>query len=275
MKTLPLSLIPLLLMGAMGSANATITTIPQSVLQPSTGLYTDSIGGGIGSIVVMTGGGNASGIGDPTGRNDDGFSGPIPLGFTTPLNFFGINYTSFFANNNGNLSFTGGNAAFIPTGPIGATIPTIAAFFGDVDTRSGSSGVMHLRTDIPNEVIVTWDHVGYFNSHSSPLNTFQIVLRSSDFAVPTGEGNIGFFYGDMGWTHTDTSTTSAVGFGDGAGNGEIIAGSNSQSDLHTALNNHHIWFDPNLAPITVPEPGSLALFSIGMAGIGAGRRKKI
>ena len=105
------------------------TTIPDSQLTPDGGnLYTNNFG----SVVVMTGGGNAPGIGDPTGRNDDGFSGPINLGFS--LNFFGTTYTSFYINNNGNISFGDGIAAYTPNGPTGASQPIISPFFGDVDT---------------------------------------------------------------------------------------------------------------------------------------------
>src|ERR1700761_9466582 len=102
---------------------AATLTIPDSSLIPSTQLYTDMTGGGIGNVVVMTGGGNAPGIGDPSGRNDDGFSGPVNLGFT--LNFFGTNYTQFWVNNNGNVSFGNGISDFTPTGPTGASQPII------------------------------------------------------------------------------------------------------------------------------------------------------
>jgi hypothetical protein len=84
--------------------------------------------------MVTTGGGNAANVGDPSGRNDDGFRGPIPLGLS--LTFFGNTYTSFFLNNNGNISFNGGIAAFTPTGPQGAPQPIISPFFADVDTRN-------------------------------------------------------------------------------------------------------------------------------------------
>ena len=112
-----------LLMG--GVAAADVVTIPQSALVPSVNYYTDSVGGGIGSPLVMTGGGNAANVGGM--RNDDGFSGPNDLGFT--LNFFGNDYTQFWANNNGNISFNGGIAAFTPSGPQGATQPIISPFF--------------------------------------------------------------------------------------------------------------------------------------------------
>ena len=77
--------------------------------------YTDVVGGGIGSALIMTGGGSGANVG--SSRNDDGFSGPISLGsngFT--LNFFGSNYTTFFANNNGNISFGAGVSTFTPAG---------------------------------------------------------------------------------------------------------------------------------------------------------------
>ena len=139
-------------------ASAAVITIPQSALIPSTTYYTDSIGGGIGSPLIMTGGGDAANVGQS--RNDDGFSGPISLGFT--LTFFSNNYTSFFANNNGNISFNAGISAFTPTGPQGASQPIISPFFSDVDTRNLGSGLVSLRTDSANEIMVTWDAVGYF-----------------------------------------------------------------------------------------------------------------
>jgi len=242
------------------------TIVPQSALVPSGQYYTDVIGGGIGSIVVMTDGGNEPGIGLASGRNDDGFSGPIDLGFT--LNFFGTPYTQFFANNNGNISFGAGISDFIPTGPTGAAAPVISPYFADVDTRGSLSGVLHLRTDIPNEVILTWDQVGYFDEHDDQLDSFQLVVRGPGFGVPTGEGTIGFFYKGMPWISTDTSTTAAVGFGDGAGASEVLEGSNT-STINAALANHFIWFDQNLVvvPPPVPEPETYALLLAGLAAL--------
>lgn len=266
---------------AVSSAHA-VTTIPQSALIPSTTYYTDTIGGGIGDIVVMTGGGNAPGIGDPTGRNDDGFSGPKPLGFT--LNFFGTNQTQYWVNNNGNISFNNGIAAFTPTGPTGAPEPIISPFFADVDTRGALSGVTHLRTNIANEIIVTWDQVGYFGAHDDKLNSFQLVLRGPGFAIPAGEGQIGFFYKGMGWETGDASggtngfggTPGAVGFGDGTGNGEVLAGS-IQSGIAGVVANHHIWFDVvGGVPIVtaVPEPASLVLLGSGLTALAVWRMRR-
>ena len=102
----------------------------------------------------------------------------------------------------GNISFTGGVSAFIPTGPQGASVPVISPFFGDVDTRNPLSGVMHVRTDIANEIIVTWDAVGRFASHGDLLDSFQLVVRGPGYSIPVGEGAIGFFYKSMQWDDT-------------------------------------------------------------------------
>lgn len=265
--------------GVTGFAHAALVTIPQSALTPITQLYTDGIGGGIGAVAVMTGGGNANGAGVASGRNDDGFMGPVDLGFT--LNFFGGTYTQFYANNNGNISFTGGNSSYIPSGPIGAAIPTISAWFGDVDTRSSLSGVMHIRQDITDELIVTWDHVGYFGAHGDLLNTFQMIVRSSDYAIPLGEGAIGFFWLDMPWEVTDTSRTAAVGFGNGAGDAVVLEGTNA-AGLNRAVDRRSTWFNQDLTPVCgvpgapacpTPEPGSLPLVGLALVAVWGLRRR--
>lgn len=265
---------------AMGS----VTTIPDSALTPSTSLYTNTFG----NIVVMTGGGNAPGVGDPTGRNDDGFSGPIDLGFT--LNFFGTNYTQFYINNNGNVSFGNGISEYVPSGPTGADQPIISPFFSDVDTRGANSGVVHV-SQLPNEDIVTWDHVGYYNSHDDKLDTFQLVLRGPGYSVPSGEGQIGFFYTSMQWEAADTDggtgglctpgescQPGAIGFGDGLGSGEILA-SSLNPGVNGVVNNEHVWFDVSSGgvPVTptsgVPEPSSYGLLAAGMLGLGFACKK--
>ena len=248
------------------------TVIPQSALTPYGGYYTDLVGGGIGNIVVMNGGGNANGAGDPSGRNDDGFSGPINFGFT--FNFFGINYTSFYANNNGNISFGNGISSFVPDGPTGATQPVISAWFGDVDTRGAASGVLRIRQDVPNELILTWDRVGYYSVQDQLLNSFQMIIRGSSYIIPNGEGAIGFFYKKMPWEATATSQTAAIGFGNGSGSSEVLQGS-TLAGLNSVVQDHFIWFDQNLAVVpsdppgtsVVPEPSTYAMMFAGLAAL--------
>ena len=261
-----------------GGAQAALITIPSAQLNNSPGVYTS--GGyystNLGSVVVTTGGGNAANVGDPTGRNDDGFSA-LNLGFN--ITYFGATYSSLFINTNGNVSFGAGISAYIPVGPTGAVAPVISPFFGDVDTRGSNSGVVHVNTSVTNQIIVTWDQVGFFDTNDSPLDSFQLVLRGDAFTAPDGEGKIGFFYQTMGWDVTDTSAVAAVGFGDGAGNGKVIQGSTAPG-MAGVVNNKYIWFDANLQVVpptdpgtgTVPEPDSLALFILAL-GVGMVSRK--
>lgn len=263
--------VPIVAVFAASAGNAALTIIPQSALVSSTGYYTDTLGANI----VTTGGGNASNVGDPSGRNDDGYMA-LNLGFNFTL--FGATYTGLFINNNGNVSFGNGISAFVPSGPTGADQPLISPWFGDVDTRGGLSGVVHYQLDTPGQLIVTWDNVGYYNSHADLLNSYQLVLRSDDYVLPNGEGQIGFFYKGMQWEGTDTSTVAAIGFGDGAGNGQVLDGSSSQAGLNLVAANHHIWFDANLVVVPpipgVPEPMTWVMMVAGMGMAGAAMRMR-
>jgi hypothetical protein len=270
-------------LGAAASAHAVVITIPQAALSPSTGYYTNSLG----TQAVMTGGGNAANVGGV--RNDDGFRGPIPLGFN--LDFFGGTYNQFWANNNGNISFTSGLAQFTPSGPQGASVPVISPFFADVDTRNAASGVMWIQNDVPDQWVITWDAVGYYGAHADRLNSFQLVLRGPAFPVPVGEGYIGFFYGDMEWETGDASggsggfggTPGAVGFGDGQANGIVLEGSTADG-IAAAVSNHYIWFEQNLEPVCgvpgappcpAPEPGLLPLLGVGLATLLGSLRRRL
>jgi hypothetical protein len=256
-------------LGAAG-AQAAVTVIPQSALVASTGYYTNDLG----VISVTTGGGSSSNVGDPSGRNDDGWNGPVSLGFNFTM--FGVTYNSLYINNNGNVSFGNGISAFVPSGPTGASQPIISPWFDDVDTRGALSGVVHLQENTPGQLVVTWDNVGYYNSGDNLLDSFQLVLRSDSFNVPVGEGQIGFFYGNMGWEQTGTSQVAAIGFGDGAGNGEVLDGSSNQTNLNTIVANHHIWFNQNLSvvPAGVPEPNAWAMMILGFLGLGVALRSR-
>ncbi len=264
----------LLLIGAwpLSSAQA-YSTYLQSDLTPSTTYYTNDLG----TAAVMTGGGSEANVG--SSRNDDGYMGPIDLGFT--LSFFGQDYTSFYANNNGNISFNSGISAYVPTGPLGANVPIISPFFADVDTTNPLSGLMYVQNNVADQWVITWDQVGYYDSHSDVTNSFQLVLRGPGYDVPVGEGSIGFFYLDMGWDTTDTSQTAAIGFGNGLGDGVVLEGSNTPG-MADVVANHNTWFTQQGDDIivvddntVVPEPSTVLLLGSGLMGLAwYGRKRK-
>jgi len=66
-------------------------------------------------------------------RNDDGSSALINLGFT--FQFYGVNYTSCFINNNGNITFGRPISRTSPPAFPAPRCAMIAPFWADVDTR--------------------------------------------------------------------------------------------------------------------------------------------
>jgi len=263
------------LFAAVGAAQADVITLPNTALASSTGKYTPNgyYTNNLGANIVTTGGGSSANVGQLDGRNDDGFMA-LNLGFN--VTFFGQTYNSLYVNNNGSVSFNDGIPNYVPTGVTGVSAPIISPFFGDVDTRNANSGVVHTNLTA-DQLVVTWDNVGYFNNHGDTTNSFQLVLRSDAYVPVVGEGKIGFFYGNMGWEGTDTNDLVAVGFGNGNGDGQVIAGSLIPG-VKDIVKNKFVWFDAKLDTVppvnNVPEPSALALTMIGLLGAGAAARRK-
>ena len=147
-------------------------------------------------------------------RNDDASSQWIDLSEVFPgyINFENAIYYGFYINNNGNITFEGPSSADT-LNLISSSIPRIAPFFADVDTRGGSiptpaggksTGSNRVYWDInksKNQIIVTWDDVGYFYKNVSQTNSFQLVLKN------TGDNALGieFRYEDINWLAGESS----------------------------------------------------------------------
>ncbi len=102
--------------------------------------------------------------------NDDGSTALQSLGFG--INFNGVNYSSAYVNNNGNITFTAPLSTFTPFGITGGSLPMLAPFFADVDTRSGNT--VHYGTSTlggHNVFGVNWIGVGYLNPICSTTAT--------------------------------------------------------------------------------------------------------
>jgi len=248
--------------------------------------------------------------------NDDGFSGTFAL--NTPITFFGEAETFASVNNNGNITFDGTLSTFTPFAFPGSR-EIVAPYFGDVDTRGIGSGLVYYGqrdaghadlTGISSVVnsagfggtytgtyalVATWDHVGYFGSHTDLLNTFQAVVTTDGvdtFAI--------FNYLDDGmfWETGDASggsggfggTEATAGFD--AGNSidfATIPGSfapgiakalEDGSNIGVAgqwvfrINDGEIIGGQNPGENVVPEPATMALFGTGLVGAFVRRRKR-
>ncbi|MDG1158890.1 MAG: hypothetical protein P8N19_05310, partial [Flavobacteriales bacterium] len=141
--------------------------------------------------------------------NDDSSTGLINLPFTFEM--YGTTYNSLYVNNNGNLTFNSAYSTYDPTGfPFG--IPMVAPFWGDVDTRNDGGEVWYFAG--PDYFIASFINTQVFFAGTYPnlRNTFQVVITNGASSLLDPGNNVGFFYGDMGWTTGDASN-GLNGFG--------------------------------------------------------------
>lgn len=231
--------------------------------------------------------------------NDDGSTGLVSLPFT--INFYGTDYSDLYVNNNGNVTFNAPQSTFTPFG-LGSSYsgqPIIAPFFGDVDTRGAGSGLTSYGNGSyagHTAFGVTWPGVGYYNSHTDKLNTFQLIMVDRS---DTGVGNFDFYfnYDQIQWETGDASSGSgglggisaAVGYnagqsGNPAGTYAMLAGSlingalldGGPNSLVAGSNDgvagqflFQVRNGSVVPPVTgVPEPGSLGMLVLGLLALG-------
>lgn len=139
--------------------------------------------------------------------NDDGSSPLINIPFN--FCFYGQTFTSFYINNNGNITFSNPLAAFSSTAFPSNGNEILAPFWADVDTRAGNGQVLYKIT--PTAVYINWEDVGYFSQQGDKLNTFQLIITDGSDPV-VQNGNVAFCYQDMQWT-TGSASQGVNGFG--------------------------------------------------------------
>jgi len=140
--------------------------------------------------------------------NDDGSVGPLSLPFD--FCFYGVTETSFYVNNNGNVSFGSPYSSFTPSGFPDPTFVMLAPFWADVDTRGAGSGLVWYKIE-PNRVVVIWDQVGYWSNHADLKNTFELIFTNGlDPLIGIGN-NVAFSFDVMQWTCGDIGGSGGFG----------------------------------------------------------------
>jgi len=184
------------------------------------------------------------------------------VNFATPFNYYGTPFTSMSVSTNGLITFGGTNTAFTNTALTSTTptLPSAAAYWDDLNFNVAGSVGQLVSLASGNTTTVEWNTVPYFGGTSATTATFQAVFDSAT-------GNIRFNYGDISTGGQANAGSATVGI---KGVATFIQAGFNQAG--TVVSNDSILF----TPVTVPEPGTMTLCGLAIAGgLAKYRRRKV
>jgi hypothetical protein len=130
------------------------------------------------------------------------------------------------------VTFAGPLPDFTPSNLTTFGSPIIAPFFADVDTRGAGSALVNFGTGTLNGqkvFVVNWPGVGCYNSNSTVLDNFQMILADRPDLGTSALGDdfvMEFNYNTIQWDtgqadggdascHTTGGTSAYAGYGNG------------------------------------------------------------
>lgn len=199
------------------------------------------------------------------GFTDDAVTGAVGLGFG--FSFYGSSYSNAYIGSNGFITFSAGQSqGCCSGGPLpGTTNPSnlVAGWFTDLTSGNPSSNIYYqtLGSAGSRDFIVQYQNNPYFNSAAT--NTFEIILHE-------GSNNIELQYEQT----SANSHNRSVGIENAGG----TIGLQLLNDNTSLLTRQGFCISSSdsscsVQPNAVPEPGSLALFGLGMLLVTQLRRR--
>ncbi|MEO2003711.1 MAG: S8 family serine peptidase [Candidatus Poribacteria bacterium] len=185
---------------------------------------------------------------------DDGFSGPIDLGFV--LDYWGET-SDVYVNYNGTVSFGGPHVQpWASEFPVREGVTRVLGpYWTDIDTSvspapgNDGSNLVYVSERVQDglrQFVVTWDGVLAWDGDPSAEATFQLAIRE--------DGRIGMAWDEMGWTDGDYA---AVGF---SGSFPLVPAEGAEvetsrtPEIGATLANNHLFFRTDPSGRLVPAP---------------------